>query len=255
MTGKNGNDAQTLLPPRGGSPRKPPGRCVAPRCTGRQLVLLSQGAGCASAAILRRTAGVRVALSSDFAGAVRPAPLSPGEGVVFERLGAALLLADPDQTRALARAQGQVLRVEPERFVRAHGLMGHLPETSALSDTALAAWGLQATRALSCPYTGRGVRVAILDTGLDFEHPDFAGRAVAAQSFIEGHSALDANGHGTFCAGVACGPERPADGPRYGVASAAELFIAKVLDDNAGGTDGNVQLFTGDCQTDVLLGP
>jgi subtilisin len=50
----------------------------------------------------------------------------------------------------------------------------------------------------------------------------------------------DANGHGTFCAGVACGPPQPRDAPRYGIASAAELHVARVLGDDASGTDGNV---------------
>lgn len=218
-----------------------------PRTTGRHIVLLGAAAVGTCAQVLRQKAGVRLALSSDFRDSAAAQHPAPGEGILFESLGAALLLGDPEQARALARAQSPVLRVAPERFVRAHGLMSNgeceSPRTAPaapLSDTAHAAWGLHATGACSCPYTGRGVRVAILDTGLDFEHPDFAGRTVAAQSFIEGHSALDDNGHGTFCAGVACGPQRPSDGPRYGVASAAELFIAKVLDARAGGTDGNI---------------
>src|SRR5579862_9932149 len=106
MTEKKTRDAQTVLPPRGAFARHLPGRCEAPRCTGRQLVLLRQSASGSAAEILRRSAGMRVALSSDFAGAVRQGHLAPGEGVVFERLGAALLLADPDQARALSRAPG-----------------------------------------------------------------------------------------------------------------------------------------------------
>lgn len=88
--------------------------------------------------------------------------------------------------------------------------------------------------------SGRGIRVAILDTGLDFGHPDFAGRPIVSQSFVEELEAHDGNGHGTFCAGVACGPAQPGDAPRYGVAPDAELYIARVLDDRASGLDGNV---------------
>ena len=72
------------------------------------------------------------------------------------------------------------------------------------------------------------------------EHPDFAGRNIVAQSFVPELSAEDANGHGTFCAGVACGPKAPRDAPRYGIAHGAELFVARVLDDTATGVDGNV---------------
>ena len=99
---------------------------------------------------------------------------------------------------------------------------------ATLTDTAT--WGLQATGALSSSYSGRGIRVAILDTGLDFGHPDFAGRSIVCRSFVEELAAHDGNGHGTFCAGVACGPAQPADAPRYGVAPDDEIYIARVLD-------------------------
>jgi subtilisin len=171
--------------------------------------------------------------------------LAPGEALLFVQLGAVLTRADPDQARSLTRsARRRGLLVAPERYVRASevrvesGATACLPQS--LADSALAAWGLQATRTLSSRASGRGVRVAILDTGLDFGHPDFVGRAVVPHSFMEGLPANDANGHGTFCAGVACGSRRPSDAPRYGIADGAELYIARVLDDNAEGMDGDV---------------
>jgi subtilisin len=208
--------------------------------TGRQLVLLREGTGRAGAGILRNATGLAMAVSSDFDGPVRQTRLVPGEGMLFERLGAALLHSDPDQARALVdRTDAQtLLLVEPERYVRATGLAD--ATTVPLADTQLATWGLQATRGLSSRYSGRGIRVAILDTGLDLQHPDFAGRTIVSQSFVAGLPVDDANGHGTFCAGVACGPRQPAQRPRYGIAFGADLYIAKVLDDNADGTDGNV---------------
>jgi subtilisin family serine protease len=210
--------------------------------TGRQLVLLKEGTGRAAAEILGNATGLRMGVSSDFDGPVRQTHLAPGEGMLFERLGAALLHGDPDQARALAdRADAQTLLVEPERYVRASGLAdGPTATTLPLADTQLATWGLQATRILSSRYAGRGIRVAILDTGVDLEHPDFAGRTVVSQSFVTGLPVDDGNGHGTFCAGVACGPQQPRQPPRYGIAFGADLYIAKVLDDDAGGTDGNI---------------
>jgi subtilisin len=210
--------------------------------TGRQLVLLKEGTGRAGAEILRNATGLRMGVSSDFDGSVRQTHLAPGEGMLFERLGAALLHGDPDQARALAdRTDAQTLRVEPERYVRASGLAeGPTATTPPLADTQLATWGLQATRILSSRYAGRGIRVAILDTGVDLEHPDFAGRTIVSQSFVTGLPVDDGNGHGTFCAGIACGPQQPSQPPRYGIAFGADLYIAKVLDDNAGGTDGNI---------------
>jgi subtilisin family serine protease len=213
--------------------------------TGRQLALLRDGLGCAAVRVLRNAAGLRMALSSDFGRGFLRSPLAPGEGVLFERLGAALLNADSEQTRALSRhSSAPVLTLEPERYVRAHALeevSADTPRpTAPLSDTPLAAWGLEATRTLTSRYSGEGVRVAILDTGLDLGHPDFAARSVLAQSFVSGRSVDDVNGHGTFCAGVACGPKLPSQGPRYGIAYAADLCIARVLNDDAGGIDGNV---------------
>jgi subtilisin family serine protease len=210
--------------------------------TGRQLVLLKEGTGRAGAEILRNATGLRMGVSSDFDGSVRQTHLAPGEGMLFERLGAALLHGDPDQARALAnRTDGEMLLVEPERYVRASGLAdGPTATTLPLADTTLATWGLQATRILSSRYAGRGIRVAILDTGVDLQHPDFAGRMIVSQSFVTGLPVDDGNGHGTFCVGVACGPQQPSQPPRYGIAFGADLYIARVLDDNAGGTDGNI---------------
>ena len=209
--------------------------------TGRQLVLLKEGTGRAGAEMLRDATGLRLGVSSDFDGSVRQTHLAPGEGMLFERLGAALLHGDPDQARALANRTDAQTLVEPERYVRASGLAdGPTATTPPLADTTLATWGLQATRILSSRYAGRGIRVAILDTGVDLQHPDFAGRTIVSQSFVTGLPVDDGNGHGTFCAGVSCGPQQPSQPPRYGIAFGADLYIAKVLDDNADGTDGNI---------------
>jgi subtilisin len=210
--------------------------------TGRQLVLFREGVSRSVAEALRSSAGIRLALSSDFDRATPRTDLGLGEGLLFERVGAALIHGDPDQARALARrADPRGLIIEPERYVYASGVLRPLGDgVLPLCDTAFETWGLQATRAPSSRYSGRGVRVAILDTGFDLGHPDFAGRSIVARSFVAELPAEDANGHGTFCAGVACGPVQPRDAPRYGIASTAELHVARVLDDDASGTDGNV---------------
>jgi subtilisin len=209
--------------------------------TDRQLVLFRQGVNRSFAEALRDAAGIRLAVSSDFDRAGRT-NLGLGEGLLFERVGAALIHGDPDQARSLAhRADPRVLIIEPERYVRASGAVRPVSDaTLALRDTAFETWGLKATRALSSRYSGRGVRVAILDTGFDLGHPDFAGRSIFSRSFVAELPVDDANGHGTFCAGVACGPQQPRDAPRYGIASAAELHVARVLGDDASGTDGDV---------------
>src|ERR1700694_4554042 len=90
--------------------------------TGRQLVLLREGTGRAGAEMLRNATGLRMGVSSDFDGSVRQTHLAPGEGMLFERLGAALLHGDPDQARGLANRTDAQTLVEPERYVRASGL-------------------------------------------------------------------------------------------------------------------------------------
>lgn len=78
-------------------------------------------------------------------------------------------------------------------------------------------------------FGGQGIRVAVLDTGLDLQHPDFRGRAIVSQSFT-GVPVQDIHGHGTHCIGTACGPQRPATGVRrYGVAFGAQIFAGKVF--------------------------
>ncbi|MGK3995483.1 S8 family serine peptidase [Sorangium sp. So ce1024] len=112
----------------------------------------------------------------------------------------------------------------------------HEPGTRPL-DQGNMTWGLNAIGIEKSPYTGRGIRVAILDTGLDSNHPDFRGRKIVSQSFVPRETAQDVAGHGTHTAGTACGPQSGARGPRYGVAYEAELFIGKVL----GGPQGSGQ--------------
>jgi len=225
---------------------------VPSRHTGRSVVLLREDAGRTGPDILRNATGLRIAVSSEFQASGVQTPLAAGEGMYFEHLGAALLHGDADQIRALESCTaGHTLAVEPERYLRARALAysSCLPAAAPaglsalhLSGTGMASatWGLQAIGILSCGFSGCGVRVAILDTGLDLQHPDFAGRPIVSQSFITGAPIDDRNGHGTHCAGVACGPLHPGDVPRYGIAFGADLYIAKVLDDNADGTYGNL---------------
>ena len=86
---------------------------------------------------------------------------------------------------------------------------------------------------------GEGIKIAVVDTGIDDTHPDFAGRIVATKSFV-GDSARDDNGHGTHVAGITAGSGAKANGKYVGVAPAASLYVAKVLRADGGGSMSGV---------------
>ncbi|MFG1478522.1 S8 family serine peptidase [Xanthobacter sp. V4C-4] len=85
--------------------------------------------------------------------------------------------------------------------------------------------------------TGKGIRVALLDTGIDVDHPDLAAKVDLTETtkcFVPNETVDDSDGHGTHCAGVIAGPHTPTSGPRFGVAPDAELLVGKVLGPTGG---------------------
>jgi subtilisin family serine protease len=82
-------------------------------------------------------------------------------------------------------------------------------------------------------YRGAGVRIAVLDTGIKADHPDFANRIAEARDFTDVGSANDDNGHGTHVASIAAGSGAASGGTYKGVAPEATLLVGKVL--NSGG--------------------
>ena len=206
--------------------------------TGRYLVLLDDDWSDASGEI-NRVAGIRTESTS---GAPDNSALWDGEGLVMHELGVALVTADDDQVSALARAAdepGPIALIEPERFVRAIAAPTAQPAAAPVDET-LFTWGLQATGAPNSRATGKGVKVAVLDTGFDLGHPDFAGRTVVTSSFVQGEEVQDGHGHGTHCIGTSCGPREVPDGPGYGVAYEADIYAGKVLSNEGSGADGGI---------------
>ncbi|MFK0246471.1 S8 family peptidase [Amycolatopsis azurea] len=85
-------------------------------------------------------------------------------------------------------------------------------------------------------FTGKGVKVAVLDTGVDAGHPDLTGKVVAAKDFSGGGDPTDRHGHGTHVASTILGSGAASGGRLKGVASDAGLLVGKVLgDDSSGG--------------------
>ena len=87
---------------------------------------------------------------------------------------------------------------------------------------------------------GRGIRAAILDTGVS-GHPDLRGRIADFRDFTGGASVRrDDSGHGTHVAGILAGDGRVSGGIYAGMAPEAELIIGKVLDHEGNGNVENV---------------
>jgi subtilisin family serine protease len=226
---------------------------------------------------LTSAAGIAtVAAASDYdSGAVDLADAAGSDMILFNQLGVGVASVDQDRRASMMQAvaaTASIVHVEPEPIFWATGAhqpldlaylrgyrdaVNHLCDrltggrvepdsdlafaTEAFQDTASHTWGLAATRVVDSTGTGQGVNIAVLDTGIDLDHPDFAGRAINSESFIPGQTVQDDNGHGTHCAGTAGGTRTPSSGPRYGIASDANLFVGKVLS-NQGSARGRSTL-------------
>jgi len=193
----------------------------------------------------------------------------PDTSVLFDELAVAVVEAQPDQRHALvttAEAEPSIIAAEPERMVYAttitdagQSLTGFFPayrsdeaELERFTQAELAAhlgpawdesnatWGLQAIRGNVSGLNGQGVKIAVLDTGVDTGHPDLAGCLDETASFVAGEEVKDGNDHGTHCIGTVAGPASPRQGPRYGVAGGARILAGKVLSNAGSGTDGQI---------------
>jgi subtilisin len=118
-----------------------------------------------------------------------------------------------------------------------------IPVVSEHEEQALvlgATWGLTACRIPPSTRSGNGIKVAVLDTGMDLKHPDFVGRSVTSATFV-GQPVQDLHNHGTHCIGTSCGPQAPGGStPRYGTAYRAGIFAGKVLTNAGNGATAGI---------------
>ncbi len=102
-------------------------------------------------------------------------------------------------------------------------------------------WGLElfSIPALWKQTQGKGIKVAVLDTGIDFQHPDLAEAILDSKDFTKSRSgASDVQGHGTHVAGIIAA--RKDSRGVVGVSPMAQLLIGKVLGDNGSGSAESV---------------
>ncbi|MFI1539456.1 S8 family serine peptidase [Streptomyces anandii] len=89
-------------------------------------------------------------------------------------------------------------------------------------------------------YTGKGVKIAVLDTGVDATHPDLRSQVIAARNFTASADVKDRYGHGTHVASIAAGTGAKSKGRYKGVAPGAKILSGKVLDDTGSGDDSGI---------------
>ena len=188
-------------------------------------LLAGKGIAMKSEHIVLRGGGgtTRDVFRGGLAGANAMARAEPSVEVVnLERKELARLTRDAD---VLAVAPVMPMRLIEPREVR----------DAQAADVADVAWGVQAVKADTSPFSGDGIVVAVLDTGIDAAHPAFAGVELMQQDFT-GEGDGDAHGHGTHCAGTIFG--RNTSGTRIGVAPGIKrALIGKVLGAQGGSSE------------------
>ncbi|CAL9563998.1 hypothetical protein SUDANB176_04702 [Streptomyces sp. enrichment culture] len=95
-------------------------------------------------------------------------------------------------------------------------------------------------KAWAAGYDGKGVKIAVLDTGVDATHPDLKGQVTASKNFTTAPNAGDKVGHGTHVAATAAGTGAKSGGTYKGVAPGARILNGKVLDDSGSGDDSGI---------------
>jgi subtilisin family serine protease len=201
-----------------------------PLYTGRYFAILNDGVKNfkKTTKIFHNSAGLTTASFSDFStqepgGA---ASLTQADVLTYDHLGVALVSGTDQQLQAVEDNNVEYILV-PEKVV-------YVPVDIISTNMGFATWGLDITRVTNSAYTGKGVKIAILDTGFDFSHPDFKGRNITQQSFVPNETADDKHGHGTHCIGTACGKSDNAQ-VRYGVATESDIYVGKVLNNQGSG--------------------
>lgn len=147
--------------------------------------------------------------------------------------GKAVLL--PPQVEVALGRMDEVVRIDPDVIVEAYKGKPPKPQPPPPAEESLP-WGVDRIDAELAWWisTGSGVKVAIVDTGIDLDHPDLQANIAGNVNIINPNkTGDDDNGHGTHVAGTVAAVDNT-EGV-IGVAPAANLYAVKVLDRRGSG--------------------
>ncbi len=220
--------------------------------------MMGQGEGKEIAVIVMLSPGA----NNDFAGLAAQAGLSVKyrygliPGLAGQATGQAISdLARDDRVAGIyfdrstsLQQSGRAEQAEADENATAEGAASTGPENFSLPDGAFASDSPQecispaqligADRLWEKGIDGRGVKVAVIDSGIDKNHPDLVGKVVAEKNFLSDEiTADDLLGHGTMVAGIIAGTGAASGGLYKGIAPGADLISVKVID---GQGDGKV---------------
>jgi subtilisin family serine protease len=143
----------------------------------------------------------------------------------------------PEQALAGLAHNPNIAYIEPDGVVQALGVVESITpaDAKAAAYTDTVPWGVSKIGAnqVWTTTTGSGVKVAILDTGIDLTHPDL--HVHGGYNFVSpGASYDDDNGHGSHCAGIVAALGN--NSGIIGVAPGADLYAVKVLNASGSGS-------------------
>jgi subtilisin family serine protease len=150
-----------------------------------------------------------------------------------------------ERTRTLRSVRGAAVAADKGRgfwreFTRRDGIDGVWLDGRVTAAMAESNAQIGTPEAWDAGLTGKGVTVAVLDSGVDADHPDLTGRIAESRSFIAGEEVADRHGHGTHVTSTVGGSGAASDGREKGVAPGATLAVGKVLSDQGSGSESEI---------------